>query len=725
MRHEASRLQPTAAPEARLAKAQLVLPQSAQWLRISVIALFIASAVALRPSETSTAAEAHGPDDAGAEAVAATDTSENSNTLEAVAERLRSDLTYLASDELEGRGIGTEGIAKAGDFIAARFSELGLSTDSFDGSPFQNFKLPGPSELAPGDANRLQFAGNAIPEPITLQLGRDFNTLTLGSSGEFTGQVLFAGYGITAEEYGYDDYAGVDARGKVVIAIRKEPQQNDPDSRFAGTQNSQYAFFTTKELNAALHEVAALILINDAGTVAAAQERLANDLAAAEKSLVELEAAPMPADAEEQRRQESRVRGARQQVDALRLRIEEGAADMLLSINEAGAALTDKRVPTLFMTRAKADQLLRAGLNKSLEELEQAIDHTGQPQSAVLEGITASGSTEFHTSDIDVRNVIGVLPGSGSLAEEYVVVGAHYDHVGMGGRGSLAPGTIAVHNGADDNGSGTVAMLEIARQLAERNPDDRRTLLFMAFTAEESGLLGSIHYVRNPRFPLEKTVAMINLDMVGRLVLNELTVYGTGTAAEFGGQIDRLGAEHQFRIVKVPQGRGASDHASFYDAKIPVLHFFTGLHNEYHRPSDDVELIQFDGMARIAQLVTQLAAELSETAARPQLLEIAGSAAPRTQPNTAPRGSGNRVVLGVQLSGEPTEPAVLVSVREDGPAAKAGMQAGDRVTRLGEAAINTTAELREVIAGLKRDTKVQATVTRGAEEIQLELDLSQ
>ena len=184
--------------------------------------------------------------------------------------------------------------------------------------------------------------------------------------------------------------------------------------------------------------------------------------------------------------------------------------------------------------------MLKAVSKKSLADLESAIDENETPQSFALTNVAASIEVELTPSRANGKNVIGILPGRGPLAEETIVIGAHYDHVGMGGAGSLAPGTIAVHNGADDNASGTTAMIETARALTKRLADkeSRRRIVFMAFTGEERGLLGSRYYVEHPLFPIDETVAMLNLDMVGRLNENELTVYGTGTAENFDDLIE-------------------------------------------------------------------------------------------------------------------------------------------------------------------------------------------
>ena len=191
----------------------------------------------------------------------------------------------------------------------------------------------------------------------------------------------------------------------------------------------------------------------------------------------------------------------------------------------------------------------------------------------------------------------------------------------MGGRGSLAPWTKEIHNGADDNASGTVTMLEIARHFAGQEKKPSRRIVFIAFTGEERGLWGSAHYAKNPRFALEDTIAMFNLDMVGRLTNEKLKVQGTGTAAEFDGLVEEVNQKYEFKLEKDPSGFGPSDHTSFYRAKVPVLHIFTGLHSDYHRPSDDVDKLNLQGMRRIAQFVEDIVQGTLDQENRPEYKE--------------------------------------------------------------------------------------------------------
>lgn len=577
--------------------------------------------------------------------------------------RLAEDLKYISSDELEGRNSGSEGIRKAAEFIVRRFDSLGLKTDSFDGTPFQDFTIPGPAAVGAQESNTLTIDGSESGvEPV---LNGNFTPVSLGKNGSFDGELVFAGYGITAKTLSYDDYAGIDVEGKVVIVLRKEPRQDDEQSPFEGNRSSQYAYFSTKEVNAAVHNAAAMIIVNDATTA------------------------------------------------------KTSAGDTLPGAADAGQVRRGKKIPTLYCTRAFIDPIVQAGTGKTLSELEAAIDSDLKPQSQVLTGITAKGEVLIEQTQTPVRNVVGFLGGAGDLVSEYVVVGAHYDHVGMGGPGSLANGTIAVHNGADDNGSGTTTILEVARRMSEDTSPNRRNIIFIAFTGEEKGLLGSKYYARNPRWPLEDTVAMVNLDMVGRLSENSLTVYGTGTAENFDALIERVNEKTNFNLLKEPVGYGPSDHASFYAESIPVFHFFTGLHNEYHRPGDDFELVNLDGMVRIADMVTDVVHSIATAPDRPKLVELKGTAQIRR-----PRPTQRRAVLGVQLDSSATLPSVIEVIRESA-AESAGIKPGDAIVKIDDVELSNISDLQKYLTTKKPGDKITVSIIRGEKPVEVELMLGE
>ncbi|MFN7450543.1 MAG: M28 family peptidase [Pirellula sp.] len=580
----------------------------------------------------------------------------NSHADDAAEARLLADIKYLASDELQGRAAENPGLEMAAEFIANRFAVLGLKTDLFEGKAFQEFTLDGSIE-APAAKNSLSISV-ASGEIQSLKLQEEYLPQTLGKNGSFDAEMVFAGYGITATDLNYDDYANIDVRGKVVIVLRKEPQANDPKSPFDGTEPSQHALFTTKEINAAKHGAAAMILVNDASSEAA-------------------------------------------------------SPNSLLPLSSGGGLIKDQ-IPTLFMKRSILQEWLKTA-GRSLKEIESTIDRELKPQSFVLPGFRAKGSVAIERTKLRSINVLGLLPGQGALANQYVVVGAHFDHVGMGGAGSLAPGTIAVHNGADDNASGTVSLLECARRLAgiaKENPTrDRRNILFITFSGEERGLLGSIYYVNHPRFELEQTVAMLNMDMVGRLTNNELTVYGTGTAKEFDGMLDTMNSKLAFNIQRMPEGLGPSDHESFFRKDIPVLHFFTGLHDDYHRPSDDFDKINFEGMERIARMVTDLTDRIATDANRPSFIKVTGRANPQSNRTRTVR-------LGVRLNGMVVDRVLPRSLAE-----KAGIQAGDTLIAVNSQEISSRSELDTSLRKSKKGDELAIGVLRGNEKVTLKVVL--
>jgi hypothetical protein len=334
--------------------------------------------------------------------------------------------------------------------------------------------------------------------------------------------------------------------------------------------------------------------------------------------------------------------------------------------------------------------------------------------------IDSTAPAAMHTGigGAPVKNVVGVLPGRGPLAGQVVVLGAHYDHLGRGGRasGSLDPDSVGViHNGADDNASGTAALLEAARLLRGKLQGDRRTIVFVAFTAEESGLIGSSHYVQHPVHANDSTIAMINFDMVGRLRDEKLLALGAETAVEFPALLDSLNAGFQFDLRASGDGWGRSDHASFYGARIPVVHFFTDTHEQYHRVTDDAETINAAGVARVASYAADLTTAL---ATRPERLTYVSVARP--QPVAA--GSGASLGTIPDMSGNPGG-VRLTGVREGTAAATAGIQAGDIITRIGEHEVTDLQAMTNALAAYKPGDVVAVVVRRGEETLTFSVTL--
>jgi len=592
---------------------------------------------------------------------------------EAAAARLRQAVEWLAAEEREGRGPGTAGIEAAADWVAEQFAEIGLTTPGEGQGPFQRFEMTLEAKLGLEKDNRAEIIGPAaadgVPRVIPLRLGHDFTPLAAGGSGEFDLPLVFAGYGITAPAEHYDDYGSLaeagDAKGSAVIALRQEPQKDDPHGAFEGNQTSQHAALIRKAANASEHEAAALIFCNDT---------------------------------------------------------DEGG-DELMAFSRAGDGSDRRSMPILHVARSKLDTVVKTALGRSLTEIQKGIDDTLEPASGRLEGWRIRGRTSIERVQTGGRNVLGMLPGRGRPAgaagpavpaAETIVLGAHYDHLGYGGANSAAPGERAIHHGADDNASGTALLLEVARRLVAAGPLPR-SVLFVAFSGEERGLLGSSHYTANPAVPLEDTVAMVNLDMVGRLVGDKLIVHGTGTGAGFDALIDRLVATHRLEAAKEPGGFGPSDHSSFYAKKIPVFHVFTGSHADYHRPTDTSEKINYDGLARLAGLVTDLVRDLATAPERPAYIEVAS-------PRFA-RG-GDRPYFGsIPDFGKPGEGYGISGVSKESPAARGGLRGGDRIIRLGDSAVANLDDFDSALRKYKGGDTVPVVVVREGAEVSLEVTL--
>lgn len=313
------------------------------------------------------------------------------------------------------------------------------------------------------------------------------------------------------------------------------------------------------------------------------------------------------------------------------------------------------------------------------------------------------------------RNVIGILPGSDPvLRNQTVVLGAHYDHLGHGGFGSLDPdSTGMVHNGADDNASGAAALIQVAARLAASPP--ARTVVFIAFSGEELGLLGSAHYVKEPIYPLSGTLAMVNLDMVGRLRNGRLIVYGARSAKEFPALLDSLNWYAGFDLKAQGDGYGPSDHSSFYAAKRPVLHLFTDLHEDYHRTTDDWQKVNYDGLKRVADFSLGLVTALANRTRPLTFLDLPAPVPTQTAAASASGTPGYGAYLGTvpDMTGAPGG-VRLVGVRAGSPAEKAGLRGDDIITRIGSKETPDLQAMTDALRSHKPGESVEIIVRRGA-----------
>ncbi len=639
---------------------------------------------------------------------------------DAMEAQLRADIKFLSSEELRGRSVTDDTIEVAASYLVDRMREIGLKTDLVNGKPRQPFSVKLGSSVGAAENNQLILSGQdtAFGEMV-VKLDKGLMPLALGSSkADLSGPLVFAGYGITAPNLEYDDYEGVQADGALVIILRKEPQASDPKSKFSGTQNTRHAFFATKVQNAINQGVKAILLVNDPDSVGEAvknvKQRIEQEKSRQVKLAEQLE--KLPDDARNNRKSlNEKIANTKQMVKSLRADLL-GVQQGVLGITDAGVRRESQAsIPIVSVSRDVISKALESSTGKKLAEMEAAIDETGSPQSVLLEGVTAALKSELRPSVAKTDNVLGLLPGKGQLADQAVVVGAHYDHVGMGGYGSLAPGTVASLNGADDNARGTSAMISIAERMVARlaESESHRQVLFMGFSAEERGLLGSQHYVKNPVIPLESTVAMVNLDMVGRLRDNELTIYGTGSAPTFDDLVERANEGYEFNLFKVPSGYGPSDHQSFYTAGVPVLFFFTGLHDNYHRPTDDFDKIEFGGLTRITDIVSDVTYELATLEQRPTYAETEKQVRVRRQITA---------YMGVSLAN--SEGSVVISgLVEGAPAELAGLKAGDLLKKLGENPVKNSQQVLELMRSRSPGQKMPVTVVRDGGSISLTIDL--
>lgn len=590
--------------------------------------------------------------------------------------RMREAVGWLAAPEREGRGPGTAGIDQAADWVARQLVGLGLETRVGDADGTQAFVMTLEATLGTDDENRVELVGPADDggnrQVVVLELGKDFTPLAAGGSGPFDLPLVFAGFGITAPAEEYDDYAplvsahglGSLAKGAAVIVVRQEPQKDNPHSVFDGNQASQYAALARKVANASEHEAGGLVFCNDAG-----------------------------------------------------------ADDDLMAFTRAGDGSTKRAMPILHVRREVIDRVVKESLGRDLATIEKTIDDSLTPQSTVLPGWRIRGATAIQRKETQTRNVLALLPGRGTPAagedpaidaRETVVLGAHYDHLGYGGVNSAAPGETAIHHGADDNASGTAMLVEVARMLRDRGPFPR-SILFVAFSGEERGLLGSAHYTANAAVSLADTVAMVNLDMVGRLTDNKLIIHGTGTGTGLDAMVDRLIGAHGFEVAKEPGGFGPSDHSSFYAKKIPVLHVFTGSHSDYHRPTDTAEKIDYDGMVRIAGLVADAVAELASVSPRPDYIEVASKQFAR---------GGDRPYFGsIPDFGKPGGGYAITGVTKESPAAEGGLQGGDVIIRLGDSAITGLEDFDSALRKHKAGETIPVVVKRNDAEVTLNVTL--
>ncbi len=551
-------------------------------------------------------------------------------------EELRDHVRTLAADDMAGRRAGTAGAEQAAAYIASEFERAGLVPGGDEGGWLQWFGLPG-GDPVPEECHLTLTKTRGEPESFPVNASWSPFTFSQGRRIEGA-QLAFVGYGIRAPKLGYDDYAGRDVRGKIVVVLRHGPRERAADYAFRGSNRSHLTFLGKAQV-AEKAGAAGMILVND-------------------------------------------------------LTHHPGQPDRCITkLPSVGGGV---QIPAIFARREVVEAAFAAA-GADLKALEKRIDETGRPESRDLEGVRIDLAVKL--SSRRSANVIGILPGTDpKLAGEVIVVGAHYDHIGTDGQGALDPAAGgAIRNGADDNASGTAGVIELAEHFAHEDVRPGRTMVFVAFTGEELGLLGSRHYVEHPRFPLADTVAMVNMDMIGRGADGKLFIGGTGTSPVFPPLIERATEGAGFDTRQSPGGYAPSDNTSFYAKGIPSLFFHTGLHDDYHQATDDWDKLDYDVEQRILEIVRVIVDGLARVPEVP----------------LAPK-------LGIRMAPGAGGPGPLVGgIEPDSPAARAGMKRGDRILRFGEQSVPNTLALQKAIGLCRFGDEVVVVVLRGNAEVSL------
>lgn len=593
------------------------------------------------------------------------------------------EIVTLSNPYFEGRSADTKGNRAAAALIQKHFDSLGLKP-AFDanlappdapalaGAPdraFQQaFTVPGEMKVNVAEASWRTPAGE-----LKLEAGKDFNPLGVSGNGTVTGELVYVGYSITEGDNNYSSYKeGDDLSGKIAVMYRFEPMDDSGRSRWnksatgtAGGNWSGHAGLTQKLGDAVKRNAAGVILMNPPG----ADDPRASRLDTPNRS-------------------------------------------------RFGRALG---VPIITLSNDAAEKLIKAAdpAGRSPLDLRKLADEGGGGLIALnKDGLTVTLNTDLERQQLATSNVGGVLPGKGALADQWLIIGGHYDHVGYGYVGGARPGNIGqLHPGADDNASGTAGVMLLAKKLTEdykKLPENAgaRSILFLAFSSEEMGLLGANHFVKETTIENSKVMAMLNLDMIGRMDKPEIEVAGTGTAEEWAAITAPIFGAQAFKITSTPSGGSRSDHASFYRAGTPVLHFFTGTHRDYHTPTDTFEKVNYEGAAKVVNMVRDIALNLAQRETMLTYKKVEDQNQGRSMANV-------RVRLGVAPGNySDSEPGVLVGdVTPGTSAANAGIHVNDRIIRWGGEELANVGAMMERLGGHKPGDKVDLTIVRDGQEI--------
>ncbi len=559
---------------------------------------------------------------------------------------LREHVTYIASDELAGRAAGTPACRRAAEYLRREFRACGLEPlgDKLPGREargwFQALEVLVATRLAAGGkGNSLALEGPAGTE--SFPLSEQFIPLadSATNAGVSDKEVVFVGYGITNRKSGYDDYARVKVKGKVVVMFRYDHAESSAKVYRPGAD----AWISTKIRNAAAHGAAGVIIVNGPNS--------------------------------------RRV----------------GKSDALIALG--GRRFANNKLPVVHARRAFLEKLF-AGRDERPADLQKMMDKLRQSGSIPLKGMTVSLAVSLVRVKKPTRNVVAFLAGRDEkLKHEYVVVGAHYDHIGLGAWGSRwgKRGRGKVHNGANDNASGTAAVLEVAEAAAGLARRPRRSIVFVFFTAEERGMAGSRHFVKNFPAAKRRIAVMLNADMVGRTETpGKLHVAAVASSPVFRKIIAHENTKLKLDISLHGSAYAGSDHAVFLAAKIPALFYFTGFDKDYHTPGDDAEKLNYPDHARISRHLLRTA------------LALADLEGPIVFRGSAPRRRGAR--LGIKP--DPEKSSTVAEVLPGTPAAKAGMKKGDLIVEMNGRMITGIVDIYRVLLAVKPGDVVKVKVLR-------------
>ena len=586
------------------------------------------------------------------------------DSLSVTAERLKTHVVYLASEELEGRFPGTTGNYKAADYILSMFKNIGLS--AVNNTYKQEF--PFITGIKKGDSNLISFdvlvekPGVPIDQlkPINKRwvVGEDWLPLSFSENGQLNSELVFVGYGITASDIEYDDYKDIDVKGKAVIVMIDSVKQYSKIKEFVRYSDLRY-----KASNAHRHGAAAVIFV-----------KLQGDSA---NVFYPLKVEPM---------------------------------------------FKNSGIIALQANRTSISKFFPKNLN--LYPLEQQINKTKKPKSFVLPNIKISLKVDLKNTETIVPNVLGMIKGTDpQKVDEYFVIGAHFDHLGFGEFNSMSISKAKqIHFGADDNASGTAGMIELADRISKKPL--KHSVVFIGFNCEEEGLLGSGYYVKHPLLSLEKTDFMLNLDMIGRLKDNKLTVMGTGSSSVFSKLIDSLSAIDTFTTSKTADGFSPSDNSSFYGKKVPALLLFTGIHSNYHRPSDTWEKINFEGLAKVVNFAESVLRTLDNSPQKPDYVE---SIQPEdtTQKVEKKEGYGDNAWFGIVPTFDDNPKGFKIAGTSPGsPAEKAGLKKDDIISKIDDKPIKNLRDIMYVIREHKPGDTVKVIILRDDKEMTIDVTLT-